>query len=126
VPGEGGFFGGAGRGLGTNILLSARRPLRNLGFGSGVLETRTFAVVFRPEGLFDVAFAEELLILFFFRASFLTGRLLSLDELAGLLLLADASFFAGAVFFPLGEAVIRPGRFGFLDGDFLALVARIF
>jgi hypothetical protein len=124
VPGEGGFFGGAGRGLGGNILLDASIALRDRAFGTGFLDTRTFGVVFLAEALFCVALAEELRTLFFFKTNFLTGRLRSL-EVAGLLFFAAASFFAGA-FFDLGDAVILPGRCGFLDGDFLALVARIF
>jgi hypothetical protein len=126
VPGDGGFFGGAGSGSGGNILRAARRALRGRTFGAGFLEARTFDVALRAEAPFDLALDEELLRLFFLGMTFFTGRLFSLDELAGLLLLAGASLFAGAVFLALGDAVILPGLVGFLVGDFLALVDRIF
>jgi hypothetical protein len=70
-------------------------------------------------------FAAEALT-FFFGTALLTGRLFSLEDVEGLLFLVTASFFAGAPFLAFGEAVILPGRLGFLEGAFLALVARIF
>jgi hypothetical protein len=65
----------------------------------------------------------------FFGASFLTAPAADFFALtAGLTFLTVGRFFAITDFFAfcgLGAAVIRPGRAGFREGDFLPLIARI-
>jgi hypothetical protein len=59
-------------------------------------------------------------------AAFFTARLVCFRDAVCLPLLLACSFLAPADFFAaFGAAVIFPGRFGFLAGDFFAFVARI-
>jgi hypothetical protein len=133
VPGDGGFFGGAGSGLGTRARRLASNAFRDCDL-VGFLTAVSFGAGFKREGLFATIALRllESAAAFFFPVTFLVttfliGRLLSfLEAIIGLFFLACGSFFPAAAFFTLGAAVILPGRFGFLEGDFLPLVARIF
>jgi len=130
VPGEGGFLGGAGSGLGANILLRANIALRDAALEVGFLVTRTFAAAFfaggfRPAGRFEFV-AAVARALFFLTTCFLTGRFFPFNDVEGLRFLPTTSFFAGEAFLAFGEAVILPGRVGFLEGAFFALVERTF
>src|SRR5207247_10818042 len=134
VPGEGGFFGGAGSGLGISALRLASNAFRDCGFGARFLTAINFAAIFLAEGLLATAalilLAGETVLFFFgttFATTFFVRRLASfLLAVACLLFLACGTFFTTAAFFAFGAAVILPGRFGFLDGAFLPFVARIF
>jgi len=130
VPGEGGFFGGAGSGLGISALRLASIAFRDCGFAARFLATIDFDAAFLWEGLLATATLLLLAgepVLFVFGTTFFIRRLVSfLAVVACLLFLACGSFFTTAAFFAFGAAVILPGRFGFLEGAFLPFVARIF
>jgi hypothetical protein len=133
VPGEGGFFGGAGSGLGIRALRLASDALRDCEL-AGFLTAVRFGAALNRDGLFATAplclpegDAAFFFAMTFLVTTFLIGRLLSfLEVVRCLFFLACGSFFPDAAFFTLGAAVILPGRFGFLEGAFLPLVARIF
>ena len=129
MPGEGGFFGGAGSGLGTGGL-RASRAFRDLALAAGLLTAVGFAEALTRAGFFETTvlllFDEESFAGFFFGASFLFERLAGFRATDGLAFLPAATRLAGEAFLVLGAAVILPGRLGFLEGDFLPFVARSF
>jgi hypothetical protein len=126
VPGDGGFFGGAGSGLGASAVRRANIAFRACAFDSALFRARlTFGARFRATAAFR-GFVRETTFRFFV-AAFLTARLDNFRAAVCLPFFLSVSFLALADFFAgLGAAVIFPGRFGFLAGDFFALVARIF
>lgn len=131
MPGEGGFFGGAGSGLGTSAVRLASAAFRDCALVARFLTTVSFGTAFLPEGLFAAVrllfLARDRVVAFFFGTALLIGRLVSfLEAVAFLLFFGCGSFFPADPLFALGAAVIRPGRFGFLEGAFLPFVARIF
>ena len=129
VPGDGGFFGGAGKGFGASILRLASIALRDCVFES-FRDGETFVANF-----FDVGLLETVVLLFldlggattfFFGATFFDRPLPTFfAATACLVFLAGAAFLATVLFFDFGAAVILPGRFGFLVTAFFPLVARI-
>lgn len=135
--GEGGFFGGAGSGLGVSALLLASCALLDLPLAIGLIATGfATARLERDDATLPLFLEAETLWSFFFGVSFLTIRLADflaaaadfLAEVVGWAFLATGRFFATAAFLffeAFGAAVIRPGRSGFRDGDFLPLIARI-
>ncbi|HXI92061.1 MAG TPA: hypothetical protein VNO24_18755 [Blastocatellia bacterium] len=129
VPGEGGFFGGAGSGLGTSALRLASIAFRDCGFVARFLTTVDFEAAFLREGFLPTAtlllLAGEA-VLFVFGTTFFIRLVSFLVAVACLLFFACGSFFTTAAFFAFGAAVILPGRFGFLEGAFFPFVARIF
>src|SRR5262249_10914297 len=127
VPGEGGFFGGAGSGLGASAVRLANIAFRACAFDSALfLATLFFGAGFRGTAAFRRFY--PLTTFAFLGAAFLTGRLADFLVAAVCFpFLLTEGFFALADFFAaFGAAVILPGRFGFLEADFFALVARIF
>ena len=100
------------------------------------LRAGRFATVFvaaafgRDAATLRLLFDAETFWTLFFGASFLTGRVGDfLAAATGLAFLTAGRFFAITDFFAfwvLGAAVIRPGRAGFRERDFLPFIARIF
>lgn len=133
MPGEGGFLGGAGRGLGASIRLLASAALLDRIFAVGFLTAGGFANTFLGErrlaAILFVLFALTL-TLFFLEIGFLAGRLLSFFVGVACLLFfgcgrffAMRAFFAIRAFFVFGAVVILPGRSGFREEAFFPLVA---
>jgi len=130
APGEGGFFGGAGNGLGVSALRLATKAFRDGGL-DGRFFGANFAGAFMGAGRFAAAafllLGRTAIRVFFLGAALLIARLPAFLAVAAcLLFFAGGSFFPTAAFFAFGAAVILPGRLGFLEGAFLPFVARIF
>jgi len=133
VPGDGGFFGGAGSGFGASAVRRANIAFRACAFDSTLFLVKLALETDLPAGfLVSATFrgfdgATRFLGTAFLTAAFLSARLVDfLAAVARLTFLPIGGFLADADFFAdLGAAVILPGRFGFLAGAFFAF-ARMF
>src|SRR5262249_2625576 len=125
VPGEGGFLGGGGSGLGGNILLLEVSGLRVAVLGLALATTARFGAALRT-GRFDATcfarFGADFL-LFSFLGTALAERLAAFfnkDERP--VRFACATFLGRADLRFFGADLIRPGLAGFLGAAFLAFI----
>jgi len=128
VPGDGGFFGGAGSGFGASAVRRANIAFRACAFDSALFLTKlAFETDLPAAFLVSATFRGFDGATRFLGTAFLTARLIDfLVAAACLPFLPVGSLLAAADFFEdLGAAVIFPGRFGFLAGAFFAF-ARMF
>jgi len=128
VPGDGGFFGGAGSGFGASAVRRANIAFRACAFDTALfLDKLALGTALVADFLASAIFRAFEGATRFLGAAFLTARLVDfLAAAACLPFLPTGGFLPAADFFAdLGAAVIFPGRFGFLAGAFFAF-ARMF